>query len=437
MNIDLPESKVMQIWQNCAGREDLETEEGAVKILYRGRMNDSGGADFRDAVIQTDYGLLTGDIEIHTKSSDWRAHRHHLDPLYNRVILHVVLRHDIKQSVRLQNGQNVPTITLGKLPARRENSSFPTSLIPCQGAGKTLDIAFLGQILDENGEQRFQSRAVGYQGISSPEEAGQALYRGIMTALGYAQNKHPMAELACRMPLRRLESLVAAEMRDTECRAYFQVMLLGAAGLLPSQRARYRADDANEQWADELEKRWSSAGETATMSETDWQFFRVRPGNFPTRRIAAMSYLLLRYRTGGLLNGLINVIDELPVDVNHYLLEKALKIEAGDGCSTGIKGEPALLGKDRANDIIINVLLPFTAAWGRMNSRPELASKAEKMYQAYPPLASNTIERHMSRQMGITGALINTARRQQGLLHIFKTFCALGRCGDCPVKRAF
>jgi hypothetical protein len=233
MTVNLPESRVLKIWQDCAGRNDLETEEdGPVKVLYPGRINDGSGADFRDAVIQTSQGLVTGDIEIHSMSSHWRAHRHHLDPLYNRVVLHVVFRHDMEKSVMLENGRTVPTLALLKTFTPGDEPDLPKSLpIPCYSSNGMKDMGILSGILDMAGEQRFQSRAAGFQSVSSPDEAGQALYRGIMAALGYAKNKHPMTELACRIPLRRLESMVTAETPATESLAAYQAMLMGTAGL--------------------------------------------------------------------------------------------------------------------------------------------------------------------------------------------------------------
>jgi hypothetical protein len=71
-----------------------------------------------------------------------------------------------------------------------------------------------------------------------------------------------------------------------------------------------------------------------------------------------------------------------------------------------------------------------------VNSRPELAEKAVNLYRRYPALATNTLERHMGRQFGIGVNLINTARRQQGLLHIFKTLCSVGGCRICPMNQA-
>jgi hypothetical protein len=37
------------------------------------------------------------------------------------------------------------------------------------------------------------------------------------------------------------------------------------------------------------------------------------------------------------------------------------------------------------------------------------------------------------RQLGIRNNFVNTARRQQGLLHIYKKYCIQGRCRDCPM----
>ena len=92
---NLPESQIIKIWQHqLLDRTELATEGGEpIEIIYPGRINDDQGADFRDAVIATSRGLIKGDIEVHIKSSGWQAHRHHCDPVYNRVILHVVMWH--------------------------------------------------------------------------------------------------------------------------------------------------------------------------------------------------------------------------------------------------------------------------------------------------------------------------------------------------------
>ena len=189
-------------------------------------------------------------------------------------------------------------------------------------------------------------------------------------------------------------------------------------------------------------KTWAAFGQTATMSEDDWHSFKVRPGNLPRRRIAAMSYLLLRYREEGLLAGLIHELENASPDNGWMRTGEVLLVSAEGllGRKYGLRLTrpavvPALLGRSRADVIVVNVLLPFAVAWGRANSRPELAEKASEMYRRYPVLAENTLERHMRNQLGISRCLVNSARRQQGLIHIYQTLCSQGKCGECPLSR--
>lgn len=93
MDNKLTEKEVVQLWRRLLlNQTELFTESGEpLRIIYPGRVNDDRGADFRDAIIATNHGLLKGDIEVHVNASGWQAHRHHRDPHYNRVILHVVM----------------------------------------------------------------------------------------------------------------------------------------------------------------------------------------------------------------------------------------------------------------------------------------------------------------------------------------------------------
>jgi hypothetical protein len=442
MSVVLPESRVVEIWLGrLVGRNDLVTEEGeAIRVIYPGRLNDGRGADLRDAVIGTGRGVIKGDVEVHVKSSGWWAHRHHLDRAYNSVILHVVLTHDTTTGIILQNGNTVPTLALKKLiddrsPRRNEfNDAGRVRTMPCRNGIRRVNADIIGEILDGAGDERFKTRAEGFRIKLSRMEAGQLLYQGMMRALGYSRNKEPMEELAGRMPLARLEEEALPEKTDTGCLAHYQAWLLGTAGLLPSQcSGSYGGHETDTGWSDELERRWEASGKESAMSADDWCFFKVRPVNLPTRRIVAMSYLLLRYRQEGLLSGLMKAFEELPAgDVDG--IEPLLMVTAGD-CRPGNPevALPSPLGRGRAADIVINVILPFAAAWGSAASRPGLAEKAIEMYHSHPCPAANTIDRHMLKQLGTGRHVVNNARRQQGLLHIYKTLCSQGKCGECPL----
>jgi hypothetical protein len=94
---------------------------------------------------------------------------------------------------------------------------------------------------------------------------------------------------------------------------------------------------------------------------------------------------------------------------------------------------PAVLGAGRASDIMVNILLPFSYVWARSNNRPELATAALDAYHHYPRLADNALLRHMRSQLQIGHRTINSACRQQGLLHVYRTLCTQGRCQCCPL----
>ena len=240
---NLSESQLIKIWQHqLLCRTGFVTEEGTpIEIIYPGRTNHDQGADFKDAVIATSQGLIRGDIEVHVKSSDWQSHRHHQNAVYNRVVLHVVMWHNTKAATNRQNGSAAPVLALHKyvkIPASRwpeVSLSSTTPNIPCLNIERHLKADTIAELLDRAGEERFLAKAAGFQTDLARMEASQSLYRGIMGALGYSKNKHPFLELAHRLPLPTLESTAQDDVSDAECCARQQALLLGAAGLLPSQ----------------------------------------------------------------------------------------------------------------------------------------------------------------------------------------------------------
>jgi len=302
----------------------------------------------------------------------------------------------------------------------------------------------MGEFLDSAGEERFSAKAARFQADLAQTEASQSLYQGVMAALGYAKNKLPFQELARRLPLSILTSSTQGKISDEECLARQQGLLLGTAGLLPSQRPNWhQANKKDDKWVDKLERVWASSRQAKTMSENDWHFFKVRPTNFPTRRIAAMSHLILRYTEKGMFEEVVNKVRDSHEDAGYRELERALMVTTNGYWAShfdfGLASRlvlPSLLGGRRAADIVVNVLLPFTFAWSNLNCQPELAKRAFGLFRFYPKLAANTLERHMSNQLGLSRNLVNSAQRQQGLIHIYKTLCSQGKCDACPLKQS-
>jgi len=434
---NLSESQITRIWQNVSHREKLFTKNGEqIRVVYPGRTNDDDrGADFRDAVISTKEGLIKGDVEVHVKSSNWQAHHHHFDPVYNRVILHVVWRDDMKSATRLNDGRGIPVLVLDKFtryPAILKSNSLEVTK-HCLKPTNDMATGIISQFLDAAGKERFLSKAARFHVDITQLGAGQALYQGIMSALGYARNKLPFLELASRLPLRILEAQDAAP--DYEYLARQQARLLGTAGLLPSQHHRRQQKSRSpDEWTGQLEKLCSPSHQANAMSSDDWNLFKVRPNNSPIRRILAMSHLLLRCREKGLLETIITLVKELPGSKSYRQLEGAFRVTANDNRISYTRNS-ALIGSRRAADMVVNVILPFTVAWSRLATLPELEDKALSLYNNSPSLAANAVEKHMRRQLRLSHGIVNSARRQQGLIHIYKILCTQGKCKRCPLYR--
>ena len=69
---------------------ELRTTDGRkVEVLNPGIHNRNAGPDFMGAKVKMDDVVWVGNVEIHTKTSDWFRHHHDMDAAYENIILHV------------------------------------------------------------------------------------------------------------------------------------------------------------------------------------------------------------------------------------------------------------------------------------------------------------------------------------------------------------
>ena len=187
-----------------------------------------------------------------------------------------------------------------------------------------------------------------------------------MSALGYSKNKRPFEELARRAPLHRLEAMARNNLSDDRCLAQQQALLLGTAGLLPSQRGSLHHSAANDRWVETLESHWSEYDHGHVMPASIWRLIKVRPNNYPVRRVAGISHLILRHGKSGLLDEITSLISEVEINQAHLALAAAMMVMASGywkthydfGCYSRHIA-PALIGSSRAATIAVNVILPF------------------------------------------------------------------------------
>ena len=79
------------------------------------------------------------------------------------------------------------------------------------------------------------------------------------------------------------------------------------------------------------------------------------------------------------------------------------------------------IGAGRARDIAVNVALPFLHAMARRESDAGLAELALSTYRNFPGLAENEITREMRKLLGMPPNSKLSARRHQGLMHLYRS----------------
>lgn len=440
------EQELARLWSTGLPGKWLTQEGEEVEVVSPGLPNDDRGPDFVNAVIMGEEGrLVKGDVEVHLLASQFRAHGHHHDHHYNSVILHLVLQDDVGAPTLLANGIRVPILTLGDGERLLTGRSFLRREEPCRTAVQNLGVDGVVRTLKGAGEARFRrkgrlfSRALAR---SSPEEV---LYQGIMEALGYSRNQEAFLKLAQQLPWESLRWFGLKAWKRNRVIA-LQAVLMGCAGLLPAQCQGPALRDApeirpssgtialsaatKEVPLEKMDALWASFGIDKALDEKDWHFFRVRPGNSPRRRLMGAAILLARYLEGGLVHGLVSPLEEVSGSHAVAALEEGLAVYVRAG-SAG--KELPLVGKARAREIAVNVVLPFVWAWGGCCGRKELSRKALEVYRGYPRLAENRITRYMTEKLGLfqTKARV-LAAHQQGLHHIYQRFCQEGDCNPCP-----
>jgi hypothetical protein len=216
--------------------------------------------------------------------------------------------HNYKLPTILQNGKTIPTICLSSFLAyplselKRKIKLSNGHIPPCPEIKRYSNSESLVELLNTAGKERFAAKTALFHKSLKKQEPGQILFRSIARALGYDKNTGPFEELADRLTLSTLEGV-----KDKPS-IVKQALMLGTAGLLPSQSHRIKYRLIKEPEICELETAWQTSDITATMNQADWHFFRVRPDNFPTRRLVALTYLIDRYcQSPGLMKNVLQL----------------------------------------------------------------------------------------------------------------------------------
>ena len=425
-------------WHHALVGPLFTTDGRRIDIIYRGQCPGGAGPDIRGALIAFNGGtLVEGAVEFHRRTSDWFSHHHHDDPLYQGVILHIVLEADVP-GPRDALGEPIPTLVLSE--PRSSNGDLAKSVASCHRLARQRPREEIEACLDQLGDRRLIEHAARIEADLSRLSVEQVAYQSLFDVLGFSRNRAAFVRLAETVPIAYLTATMG-QRPPGEALDLVEAILLGVAGLLPSQRSDVRIDRANDATVDDLENVWElfrRDWDGLCLKRADWVFGGVRPMNYPTRRLAAAAQLLVRHRDSGLDQSFLAPLrrgDRLEVLIKLFVVD-----DSSDYWSTHAdfghelpRGQAALLGRDRARDTVVNLVLPLALAVESRQADPRLVSAAWHVYHSISGAPTYQAARNLAVELGIADKRFQTARQQQGLLYLARYHCERGACFTCPL----
>jgi len=384
----LKECDLSRIWEDQTFPPEAMTTRGGdrLRVIYRGRRNRGAGPDFRDAIVAAPAGLLEGDVELHLRSSDFRRHGHHLDPAYDGLAMHLVLRHDESDDTALFSGRRVPVVALADWLEARSGQLIEwlrrpaVWQEPCRSAVQRLGKDAASRTLARLGEIRFRQKTAACSKELSAAAPDEVFWNRLLEALGYGGHRERFREIAAAVPWRLLR------------------VTLADAGGASSRKAL----------ATELLARAAVPAAGAEPSRGS-----IRPANRLERRLAGAAALAARYAGSGFTSHFLSLLEAGGNTAVRSLI-RSLSVEGS-------------IGRSRAIEIAANAVLPLLAAIEE--GRWERA--AEGVYALLPLPARYGSVRHLHDALPDVSM---DSRRQQGMLYLLGQYCTRGGCGRCPLS---
>lgn len=355
------EKLLQYIWQfQYFNTSELQTAAGEkLQVVFPGKLNTNQGPDFTGAQVKIDDTTLVGSVELHLKTSQWKDHGHSDDPNYKNVILHVVFENDLQQSSLpvLELQPRISNLLLEKYAMLMNSPGF----IPCANSVSEIkEITWLSwkerllaerltrkstlvfQFIEESNahwEESFWWMLARNFGIKTNSEAFEAVAKSIPVAI-LAKHKHQIHQL--------------------------EALLFGQAGLLNG--------NFKEEYPKLLQREYNFLKKKYDLRpiHIPVHFLRMRPGNFPTIRLAQLAVLI---QNSAHLFSKILESDKISE------VKKLFDITANDYWHYHYRFDESSafkkknIGKDMIDNVIINTIVPVLFAYGLYHKEEKYKNK--------------------------------------------------------------
>lgn len=397
---------------------NLTTQQGEqLTIIHSGNYLQNSGPDFFNAQLIIENQKWAGNIEIHIKSSDWYLHHHEKDDNYNNVILHVVWEHDAP--IFRKDNSEIPVLELKNYVDfeelhRYQNLIAPKSWIYCERQIKDVSRFVFSNWMERLFLERLERKSLAIHEMLKETENDweEVLFCMLAKNFGLNTNGESFLKIAKSISF----AIIRKESLDV---SYLEALLFGQAHLLPIHSEDNYTKEL-QSWYDYLVLKYK----IKMIPAEPIQFFKHRPDNFPTIRLAQLCMLYHLHR-----NLFSKIIDVQSIDALYKLFEVSVS-PYWKTHYTFEKVSPKkdkILSKSFIDLIIINTIVPIKFAYNISQGKED----SEKLIELVSQLSSekNTIiDKFVS-----FGIKSETAFESQSLLQLKNEYCNQRKCLQCSI----
>lgn len=414
------EQLMQYVWQHRLWRsEDMVTNEGLkVRVIDPGLHNTDAGPDFFNAKVEIDGQMWVGNVEIHVRATDWRRHGHDKDKAYDSVVLHVVGKDDAP--VYRSNGERIAQVVLEVSPLFNQSYDALVNArheFPCAGELRQVPHLTITEWVEGLAFERLHNKVERIHNLLDLYHGSweDVCYVTLSRNLGFGINNEAFERLARRTPLRLLG-------KHSDSLLQVEALLFGQAGMLDGSK---RGVDS---YYDRLCSEYaflSNKFSLQSMEKESWKLFRIRPQNFPYRRIAMLAHFV----EGGfrLMNALLEADGEKE-------LRQLFTVELqGYWASHFSFGKPndrptAALSNNSIDVVLINTVAPLYYAYGELTDSYAMTDKAVSLLESLRAENNSIVKNFVHAGIDCDDALTS-----QALIELKREYCDARKCMYCKI----
>ncbi|MBF00995.1 DUF2851 family protein [Flavobacterium coralii] len=413
----MKEDFLHHVWQFKKFKvQDLKTVQGEpLQIISAGQYLQQSGPDFFNAQLRIGNQTWAGNVEIHIKSSDWYLHSHERDAAYDNVILHVVWEHDTE--VMRADNTEIPVLELKHYTDENLLNSYNALASQKTWIYCEKELEHLNAFVKENWKERLFFERLERKAqpiLQLAKETGSdweaVLFCFLAKNFGLNTNGMAFLDIAKSVPF----AIVRKESFEIE---NIEALLLGRAGLLE--------DDYEETYPKELKQHYAYIKTKYRLEPSHaapLEFFRHRPDNFPTIRLAQLSQL---YHTHQNFFSKVIANDSLEEIRSLFSVKVSAYWETHYRFDKESPKKRKALTQSFIDLLIINTVVPFRFVYAKATGN-EISESLIQLLQQLPPEKNSIIDKFSFFKLPSVSAYDT-----QSLLQLKNEYCANKRCMHC------